>query len=265
MDSNSMASYNVSHVHGDGDSSGQASASRNQLPECTTSKVDFSKEKLLGEAKNSNPKRKRKVEDSSTEATEGKPKASHIPVRLLRIGSWERTSQYGEGLMAKFYYGKSLLNWDMLEDTGLMNRIEIRWSDITAIRATFTKNEHDILEIEVKTVPRFLKEKTNVGMTSISKSSTAPSASMTSEVTSASSNEVNNKKARLIQSKTTLQQYVPLDVGDITMSNSDGWVLAQEPNEPLMPSDLLDFGSRCLNGPDEVFSDIDETDLGWNF
>ncbi|KAK1302392.1 hypothetical protein QJS10_CPB12g00463 [Acorus calamus] len=164
--------------------------------------------------------------------------------------------------MAKFYYGKSLLNWDVMEDTGLVNRIEIRWSDITAIRATFNKNEHDVLELEVKNIPRFLKEV----ITQAKRSCTwLPTSDFTNEVTSASSNEVNNKKARLIQSKTTLQQYVPLDVGDIPMSNSDGWVLAQEHNEPLMPSDLLDFGSRVLNGPDEVFSDIDETDLGWNF
>lgn len=46
------------------------------------------------------------------------------------------------------YYAKRKLVWEVLEGP-LKNKIEIQWSDITAIRALTPENQPGILEIEV--------------------------------------------------------------------------------------------------------------------
>lgn len=51
-------------------------------------------------------------------------------------------------MVAKCYYAKRKLVWEIL-DSGLKSKIEIQWSDISAIRATFCEEQPGILEIEV--------------------------------------------------------------------------------------------------------------------
>ena len=50
--------------------------------------------------------------------------------------------------MAKFYYAKRKLVWEVL-DCGLKSKIEIQWSDISAMKATCPENLPGSLEIEV--------------------------------------------------------------------------------------------------------------------
>ncbi|KAF5179807.1 Atp-dependent dna helicase, partial [Thalictrum thalictroides] len=94
------------------------------------------------------PKRK-KVED--------KWKAAGFNAKFLKIGSWERRAIRELDLVAKCYYAKRKLVWEML-DNGLKSKIEVQWEDISAIRATITKNNTAVLEIELKNVPLFLRE-----------------------------------------------------------------------------------------------------------
>lgn len=50
--------------------------------------------------------------------------------------------------MAKCYYAKRKLVWEVL-DSGLKSKIEIQWSDISAMKATCPENLPGSLEIEV--------------------------------------------------------------------------------------------------------------------
>ncbi|KAL5983553.1 hypothetical protein ACLOJK_017640 [Asimina triloba] len=60
---------------------------------------------------------------------------------------WQRESFRESDVVAKCYYAKQKLVWEVMEH-GLESKIEIQWSDISAIRATFSDNPPDILEIE---------------------------------------------------------------------------------------------------------------------
>ncbi|XLR09183.1 hypothetical protein S83_037121 [Arachis hypogaea] len=63
-----------------------------------------------------------------------KLKASNFPASLLKIGTWEYKSKYEGDLVAKCYFAKHKLVWEILEG-GLKSKIEIQWSDITALKA----------------------------------------------------------------------------------------------------------------------------------
>ncbi|KAJ4969285.1 hypothetical protein NE237_015986 [Protea cynaroides] len=96
-------------------------------------------------------------EDFSGQPIAEKLKASNFRANLLRIGKWERVSIHEGDLVAKCYYAKRKLVWEVLEG-GLKSKIEIQWSNISAIRAIFQKNEADILEIELCRAPMFFRE-----------------------------------------------------------------------------------------------------------
>lgn len=86
-----------------------------------------------------------------------KHKASNFPASVLRIGSWERISRYEGDLVAKCYYAKRKLVWEVLEG-GLKSKIEVQWSDITSLNAIFLDNEPGTLDIEVSRPPLFFRE-----------------------------------------------------------------------------------------------------------
>jgi len=86
-----------------------------------------------------------------------KLKASNFPASTLKIGTWERTSRYEGDLVAKCYYAKRKLVWEVL-DSGLKSKVEIQWSDISAMKATCPDNLPGSLEIEVSRPPLFFKE-----------------------------------------------------------------------------------------------------------
>lgn len=50
--------------------------------------------------------------------------------------------------MAKIYFAKHKLVWEVLEG-GLKSKIEIQWSDITALKAGYPENEDGTLDIGV--------------------------------------------------------------------------------------------------------------------
>ncbi|KAF8394660.1 hypothetical protein HHK36_020876 [Tetracentron sinense] len=69
----------------------------------------------------------------------------------------KRVSKYEGELVAKCYYAKRKLVWEVLEGA-LKSKIEVQWSDISAIRAVFPENEPGILEIELNNAPLFFRE-----------------------------------------------------------------------------------------------------------
>ncbi|CAL9755071.1 unnamed protein product [Musa acuminata subsp. burmannicoides] len=86
-----------------------------------------------------------------------KIKASNFPASLLRIGAWEYASRYEGDLVAKCYFAKRKLVWEILEG-GLKSKIEIQWSDITALRATCPENGPETLNIVLARQPLFFRE-----------------------------------------------------------------------------------------------------------
>ncbi|XP_026660532.1 uncharacterized protein LOC103707259 isoform X2 [Phoenix dactylifera] len=90
-------------------------------------------------------------------STTDKMKASNFPASLLRIGTWEYASTYEGDLVAKCYFAKHKLVWEIL-DGGLKSKIETQWSDITALKATCPENGPGTLDIMLARQPLFFRE-----------------------------------------------------------------------------------------------------------
>lgn len=62
----------------------------------------------------------------------------------------QRASKYEGDLVAKCYYAKRKLVWEMLDTSlGLKSKMEIQWPDITRLRASCPEGLPGTLEIEV--------------------------------------------------------------------------------------------------------------------
>ncbi|KAL2322194.1 hypothetical protein Fmac_026573 [Flemingia macrophylla] len=86
-----------------------------------------------------------------------KLKASNFPASLLRIGSWEYKSRYEGDLVAKCYFAKHKLVWEVLEG-GLKSKIEIQWSDIMALKAHCPDNGPSTLTVVLARQPLYFRE-----------------------------------------------------------------------------------------------------------
>ncbi|XP_058754599.1 uncharacterized protein LOC131627756 [Vicia villosa] len=84
-------------------------------------------------------------------------KASNFPATVLRIGSWEYISKHEGDLVAKCYFAKQKLVWEVLEGE-LKSKIEIQWADITALKANCPDVGPSTLSIEVARQPLFFRE-----------------------------------------------------------------------------------------------------------
>ncbi|KAL0340190.1 UNVERIFIED_CONTAM: hypothetical protein Sradi_4535800 [Sesamum radiatum] len=100
---------------------------------------------------------KKDVKGSTASSANDKLKASNFPASLLRIGSWEYVSRYEGDLVAKCYFAKHKLVWEVLEG-GLKSKIEIQWSDITALKADYSDNAPGTLTIVLARQPVFFRE-----------------------------------------------------------------------------------------------------------
>lgn len=90
-------------------------------------------------------------------AVSDKLKASNFPASLLRIGSWEYKSRYEGDLVAKCYFAKHKLVWEVLEG-GLKSKIEIQWSDIMALKAHCPDNGPSTLTVVLARQPLYFRE-----------------------------------------------------------------------------------------------------------
>ncbi|KAI3814693.1 hypothetical protein L1987_14337 [Smallanthus sonchifolius] len=86
-----------------------------------------------------------------------KLKASNFPGVLLRIGQWEYVSKYEGDLVAKCYFAKHKLVWEVL-DGRLKNKIEIQWGDIVGLKANCPDNGPGTLTIVLGKQPLFFRE-----------------------------------------------------------------------------------------------------------
>ncbi|ONK70487.1 uncharacterized protein A4U43_C05F34220 [Asparagus officinalis] len=101
--------------------------------------------------------KKKDLKSTAVSGITDKLKASNFPASLLKIGSWECVSRYEGDLVAKCYYAKHKLVWEVL-DGGLKSKIEIQWSDITALKASCPDNAPGTLDIVLARQPLFFRE-----------------------------------------------------------------------------------------------------------
>ncbi|KAJ4892969.1 Uncharacterized protein Rs2_19763 [Raphanus sativus] len=89
-----------------------------------------------------------------------KQKAMNFQISKIMIGEWTHKSVYPDDLKAKFYFAKKRLMWEILdEDSKLKRKIEIQWSDVLSLRASYSpQNETGILEVELGKCPTFFME-----------------------------------------------------------------------------------------------------------
>ncbi|AQK82806.1 hypothetical protein ZEAMMB73_Zm00001d037085 [Zea mays] len=100
---------------------------------------------------------KKKDSKSGVSSAGERLKASNFPANILKIGSWEYVSRYEGDLVAKCYFAKHKLVWEVLEG-GLKSKIEIQWSDIAALKAICPENGQGTLDVVLARPPLFFKE-----------------------------------------------------------------------------------------------------------
>ena len=68
---------------------------------------------------------------------------------LVSVMWWQFVARHEGDLVAKCYFAKHKLVWEVLE-AGLKSKIEIQWSDIMALKASFPDNGPSTLTIVVR-------------------------------------------------------------------------------------------------------------------
>ncbi|KAL5072334.1 hypothetical protein RYX36_011318 [Vicia faba] len=102
-------------------------------------------------------KKKDQKASAAAAAADSKLKASNFPATVLKIGTWEYKSRYEGDLVAKCYFAKHKLVWEVL-DGCLKNKIEIPWSDIMALKANYPEDAPGTLEVVLLRRPLFFRE-----------------------------------------------------------------------------------------------------------
>ncbi|XP_047328102.1 uncharacterized protein LOC124931632 [Impatiens glandulifera] len=100
---------------------------------------------------------KKDVKGANATGSLDKQKASNFPALLLRIGSWEYSSKFEGDLVAKCYFAKNKLVWEILDD-GLKSKIEIQWSNILDLKAHCPDKGPGSLTVVLARQPLFFKE-----------------------------------------------------------------------------------------------------------
>ncbi|KAL5840110.1 hypothetical protein ACOSQ4_012718 [Xanthoceras sorbifolium] len=100
---------------------------------------------------------KKESKATATSIATDKLKASNFPASILRIGRWEYKSRYEGDLVAKCYFAKHKLVWEVL-DGGLKSKIEIQWSDIMALKANMPEDGPGTLNVVLARQPLFFRE-----------------------------------------------------------------------------------------------------------
>nr|XP_027122729.1 uncharacterized protein LOC113739658 isoform X2 [Coffea arabica] len=100
---------------------------------------------------------KKELKGAAASGSSEKLKASNFPATILRIGTWEYKSRYEGDLVAKCYFAKHKLVWEVL-DGGLKNKIEIQWSDIMALKGNYPDDGPGTLDVVLARQPLFFRE-----------------------------------------------------------------------------------------------------------
>ncbi|XP_057969427.1 uncharacterized protein LOC131158575 [Malania oleifera] len=94
---------------------------------------------------------------SSSQPMSAKLMASNFPISFISIGPWKKKSRYTTELTAKFYFARRTLVWEISEEV-VKYKMEIQWSEISAIGAIFKDREAGVLELELNKPPAFSRD-----------------------------------------------------------------------------------------------------------
>lgn len=100
---------------------------------------------------------KKDTKNTAASIATDKMKASNFAASIIRIGRWEFVARHEGELVAKCYFAKHKLVWEVLE-AGLKSKIEVQWSDIMALKASFPDNGPGTLTIVLARQPLFFRE-----------------------------------------------------------------------------------------------------------
>jgi hypothetical protein len=109
------------------------------------------------QSQNFNSGVKKEAKGATAPVITDKLKASNFAASLLKIGRWEYKSRYEGDLVAKCYFAKHKLVWEVLEG-GLKSKIEIQWSDIMALKANCPEDGPGTLNVVLARQPLFFRE-----------------------------------------------------------------------------------------------------------
>ncbi|GKE85615.1 hypothetical protein Tco_1559357, partial [Tanacetum coccineum] len=124
-----------------------------RLNQSRADKGELPVENVEGRAKRESKSRTRARASGSVDRL----KASHFPALLLRIGQWEYVSKHEGDLVAKCYFSKHKIVWEVL-DGGLKKKFEINWADIMALKANCAADGIGTLTIVLDKPPLYFKE-----------------------------------------------------------------------------------------------------------
>ncbi|KAJ9550803.1 hypothetical protein OSB04_014848 [Centaurea solstitialis] len=128
-----------------------------RLNQCNIEKGDLLAEDLEAETNRDLRATARTRDRARASGSADKLKASHFPALLLRIGQWEYVSKNEGDLVAKCYFSKHKIVWEIL-DCGLKKKFEINWADIMALKANTDADGLGTLTIVLDKPPLFFKE-----------------------------------------------------------------------------------------------------------
>uniref|UniRef100_A0A7N0UPT6 TRF2/HOY1 PH-like domain-containing protein n=2 Tax=Kalanchoe fedtschenkoi TaxID=63787 RepID=A0A7N0UPT6_KALFE len=98
-----------------------------------------------------------KKEGNSSASSRERLKASNFPGSLLKIGEYEYQAMHEGDLVAKVYFAKHKLVWEVLIKS-LKSKIEIQWSDIVGLKADCPETGESSLQVVLGRPPLFFKE-----------------------------------------------------------------------------------------------------------
>ncbi|KAL3843534.1 hypothetical protein ACJIZ3_000937 [Penstemon smallii] len=114
-------------------------------------------ERCLSRSNNEGSTSRSSTDNNLGSSSHEKLKASNFPALYLQIGDWQRTSRNEGDLVAKLYYAKRKMVWELL-DGALKSKIEMQWNDIVGIKIFIGENAMGVLEIELDKPPLYFKE-----------------------------------------------------------------------------------------------------------
>ncbi|KAL1535047.1 hypothetical protein AAHA92_31147 [Salvia divinorum] len=155
--SSKRISLSENHQEGSAESSSQSSPLGLTLSKTPSFlnlvQMNLSKGKKHSDSGNKDMPRRRMDDYVSPE----KLKASNFPAMYIQIGTWEKMTRNEGDVTAKFYYAKRKMVWEVL-DGALKSKVEMQWSDISAMRVFTPENLPGTLEIELNQPPMFYRE-----------------------------------------------------------------------------------------------------------
>eukprot|EP01112_Ceratiomyxa_fruticulosa_P010533 TRINITY_DN2795_c0_g1_i3.p2 TRINITY_DN2795_c0_g1~~TRINITY_DN2795_c0_g1_i3.p2 ORF type:complete len:566 (-),score=135.67 TRINITY_DN2795_c0_g1_i3:465-2162(-) len=88
---------------------------------------------------------------------QNRPKYSNLPVLVLSIGSWQKSSLFCGDLMARFGFVDRYFVWEIFTIGSVLTKIEICYDDVTGLAVEEMGDGTAILTVETRKIPGFFE------------------------------------------------------------------------------------------------------------